>query len=82
MFLLFFETKKEEEVIINLNDFISHFGPPENLQCDNGPEFINEKFKKYYFIFNMNIIRSKPRHPQTNCFVERLHRNIKKNFIC
>ena len=72
------ETKEAEEIIINLNDFITHYGSPTIIQCDNGKEFDNSKFYNYCNEHNIKVEHSKPRHPQTNGIVERLHRDMKK----
>ena len=73
------ETKSSEEVIINLNDFISHYGSPKIIQSDNGKEFSNTLFNDYCAEHDIEIIHSRPRHPQTNGIVERLHKDIKKH---
>ena len=75
------ESKKAEEIIICLNDFISHFGSPKHFQCDNGGEFKNDKFEDFCHSHKIHIIHSKPRHPQTNRIVERLHTEIKKTLF-
>ena len=41
------EKKTSEEKIINLNDFISHYGIPFIAQSDNGLEFKNKNYKNF-----------------------------------
>ena len=47
------ETKSAEELYKNLCEFISHYGPPKLLQCDNGKEFYNYLINQ--FCNNLNI---------------------------
>ena len=75
------ETKNAEEIYKNLCDFISHYGPPKLLQCDNGKEFSNSLINQLCNELNIKLIHSKPRHPQTNGAIERLHREIKKGLL-
>ena len=75
------ETKNAEEIYKNLCEFISHYGPPKLLQCDNGKEFSNSLINQFCNDLNIKLIHSKPRHPQTNGAIERLHREIKKGLL-
>ena len=73
------ENKKSDSILIALNDFISRYGYPTIIQSDNGKEFRNIKLQEFCEINNIKLYYSKPRHPQTNGIVERLHREIKKS---
>ena len=74
------QKKSADEVVKNLLDIFSLFGPPHILQSDNGREFkninlatmIREKWPE------CKIIHGKPRHPQSQGSVERVNREIKK----
>ena len=55
------EKKTSEEIIINLNDFISHYGTPSIVQWDNGLEFKNKQYKifcekKKLKLFILNLV--------------------------
>jgi hypothetical protein len=63
------KTKESEEVAKHMANFIAIFGPMGILQCDNGGEFkgaLGVLLKEY----GIKIVRSRPRHPQTNGAVE------------
>jgi hypothetical protein len=62
-------TKHSAEVANCMANFIAIFGPMGKLQCDNGGEFkgaLGVLMKEY----GIQIIRSRPRHPQSNGAVE------------
>ena len=72
--------KKEANEVLNaLNNFISIYGSPSSLQCDNGLEFKNKKIKEFCLQNNINLIFSSVRHPSTNGVCERIHREITKS---
>lgn len=73
------ENKESDSILIKLNDFISHNGYSTIIQSDNGKEFHNKKIQEFCDNNNIKLYYSKPRHPQTNGIVERLHRGIKKS---
>ena len=74
------QKKSADEVIKYLLDIFSLFGSPHILQSDNGREFknvnlatmIREKWPE------CKIVHGKPRHPQSQGFVERVNKEIKK----
>ena len=73
--------KTGNSIVIALNKFISIYGSPLIIQCDNCREFVNKEFKKYCIDNNIKIIHSSPRHPNTNGAVERLYQKINKSLL-
>ena len=41
------EKKTAQNVLYTINEFISLYGEPNILQCDNGKEFCNSLFNRY-----------------------------------
>lgn len=58
--------------------FIDKNGIPEKILTDNGGEFINKQFKKYFSKKDINLTHVSPRHPQTQGAVELYNRTIKE----
>lgn len=71
-------TAKESEQVANaLTNWLSHFGPPKILQCDNGSEFKGALLlllKRY----GIPIINGRPRHPETQGLVEKANGTFKR----
>jgi Integrase core domain/Integrase zinc binding domain len=64
------KTKESQEVANRLGEWIGSFGPLEIVQCDNGGEFQDATLivaKRH----GIQIINSRPYHPQTNGLIER-----------
>lgn len=53
-------------------------GYPGTVQADNGNEFSNADFTKFFTDLGINVIHSRVCHPQTNGKVERLNRTLKQ----
>ena len=77
------KSKKGSEINESLLDIFTTVGVPQILQCDNGNEFseIKEKlFDKYWPA--CKIVRSRPRHPQSQGSVERANGDIMNMLRC
>jgi len=55
----------------------AHYGIPEQLVRDNGPQFISEEMHQFLATNGLKHIRSAPYHPSTNGAVERLVQTVK-----
>lgn len=55
--------------------FIRH-GPPRELRCDRGTEFINKAVMEITQIWNAKMKPSTPYHPQSNGLVERCNQTL------
>ena len=67
-----------ESMIKNLDNIFTHFGYPQVIRCDNGPQFKSEKFKNYCLINGIKINNVIPYAPFQNGEVERMNRGILK----
>ena len=67
-------TKRAAEVASQLLDKFLLFGAPAILQSDNGREFTAEIIEELKTIWStLVLVHGKPRHPQSQCSVERRH---------
>ena len=62
------------------NNFISIYGEPNILHCDNGREYKNQFLKIYFTNNNINLNHSGVKHPTTNSVVEIVHQDIANSF--
>ncbi|KAG6929127.1 hypothetical protein G0U57_006262, partial [Chelydra serpentina] len=56
----------------------SHFGLPEQLVSDNGPQFIAQEFRNFIKANGIHHITSAPYHPSTNGLAERCVQTMKQ----
>lgn len=57
--------------------WISRFGCPERITCDQGRQFESELFKNIMKRMGIEKIRTTAYHPQANGIIERWHRTLK-----
>lgn len=67
-----------ETMIKSLDNIFTHFGYPQIIRCDNGPQFRSEKFKNYCLVNGIKINHVTPYAPFQNGEVERMNRGILK----
>ena len=72
------EDKSENTSYQKIKLFILINKKPVFLQTDNGLEFRNKLLSEYLENEGIKHILSRPHHPQTNCSLERYHREVKK----
>ncbi|XP_059397972.1 uncharacterized protein K02A2.6-like [Carassius carassius] len=60
-----------------LRNFFSHYGLPEVLVSDNGPQFVSQEFVTFLKTNHVKHIRSAPYHPATNGQAERFVQSLK-----
>lgn len=64
-----------------INHWISRFGIPDKITCDNGRQFTSNIWKNTCFKFNIELIYCSKYHPQSNGMIERFHRTLKQTLI-
>lgn len=62
--------------------WISHYGLPEKLTSDRGPQFRSELFPEFCNLMGVEAIKTTADHPQANGLVERFHRTLKAALMC
>ena len=80
--IYFTKTKRSEEILELLKEYISKVGKPTILQSDNGGEFCANIIKNYLKNEGIIFINSSSRHPQTNGVVEGFNKNISNKLEC
>ncbi|GBN96443.1 hypothetical protein AVEN_260735-1, partial [Araneus ventricosus] len=58
-------------------NWIARFGVPERLTSDQGRQFESRLFREFARLLGVKVVHTTPYHPQANCSVERLHRQLK-----
>lgn len=70
-----------ERVIRELNQLIEWRGKPQAIRCDNGPEFISNKFIKWAADNEIRIDYIQPGNPQQNAYIERHNRTVRYSWV-
>ena len=52
-------------MLSHIKDFINKYGKPLNIHTDNGKEFVNKLIENFCENNNINIIKGRAYHPQT-----------------
>lgn len=60
-------------VIRSLNQLIEYRGKPNQIRCDNGPEYISNELKDWATKQGIVIAYIEPGNPQQNAYVERFN---------
>lgn len=63
-------------VLDGLLIFISHYGIPQVISCDNGIEFNNSSFLDFCKLHKIEIHFTTPKNPNSNSYVERFHSTL------
>ena len=66
--------------IQQLRMIFSHFGLPETLVSDNGPQFSSEEFRSFCRVNGIHHILVTPYHPSSNGMVEHAVQTFKQSF--
>ncbi|CAB3387250.1 Hypothetical predicted protein [Cloeon dipterum] len=72
-----------EDVVRAFKDtWISRFGVPKTVVCDQGRQFTSNKFQQFAQLAGIDIHYTNSYHPQANGMVERFHRTLKAALTC
>ena len=71
------KTTTSQTVISKLRSHFARYGIPEELQTDNGPQYISQEFKEFSEQWNFKHITSSPLFPQSNGLAENAVRSAK-----
>lgn len=70
-----------ERVIRSLDQIIEWRGKPKTIRCDNGPEYISHKLKRWAEDKGIKIAYIQPGNPQQNAYVERFNRTVRYDWL-
>ncbi len=71
-----------ERVIRALDQIIEWRGKPEQIRCDNGPEYISNILLEWAERHRIVIAFIQPGNPQQNAYVERYNRTVRYDWLC
>ena len=60
-----------------LRHWVKHFGVPDDIVSDRGPQFTSELWKELHKVLGIAASTTPAYHPQANGMVEHLHRQLK-----
>lgn len=70
-----------ERIIRSLERVIEWRGKPLSLRCDNGPEYISEKLRKWADDNDIKLIFIQPGKPTQNAYIERFNRTARHEWL-
>ncbi len=70
-----------ERVIRALDQVIAWRGKPNQLRCDNGPEYISGLLATWAEDHDINLAFIQPGKPQQNAYVERYNRTVRYDWL-
>lgn len=70
-----------QRVIRSLNQLIGYRGKPDQVRCDNGPEYISNALKNWALDQGITITYIEPGKPQQNAYVERYNRTMRYDWL-
>jgi len=68
-------------VIRTLERIIEERGKPENIRCDNGPEYISHALQSWAEKHKITLQYIQPGHPQQNAYIERYNRTVRYDWL-
>lgn len=68
-------------VVRVLDQIIEWRGKPEQIRCDNGPEYISEILKQWAKERGIALVYIQPGKPQQNAYVERYNRTVRAEWL-
>lgn len=76
------DSKAETVARALLSGWISRFGSPLYITCDQGKQFESQIFQELERLFGITHQRTTPYHPNSNGLIERFHRDVKASLKC
>ena len=70
-----------ERVIRSLEQIIEWRGIPKSIRCDNGPEYISQKFSDWCEKQKIEIKYIQPGKPNQNAYIERFNRTYRTEVL-
>ena len=70
-----------QRVICSLNQLIECRGKPDQIRCDNGPEYISHDLKNWAEQQGITIEYIEPGNPQQNAYVERFNKTVRYDWL-
>ena len=70
-----------QRVIRSLNQLIEYRGKPNQIRCDNGPEYISNDLKDWATKQGIVIEYIEPGNPQQNAYVERFNKTVRYDWL-
>ena len=70
-----------QRVIRSLNQLIECRGKPNQIRCDNGPEYISNDLKDWASKQGIVIEYIEPGNPQQNAYVERFNKTVRYDWL-
>jgi putative transposase len=68
-------------VVATLEEIINWRGKPEEIRCDNGPEFLSNTFVDYCHRTGISIKYIQPGKPTQNAYIERFNRSYREDIL-
>lgn len=63
-------TYKSDDVVASLEVACRHYGTPERIRVDNGPEFVSKELDLWAYTHKVVLDYSRPGKPTDNAFIE------------
>ncbi|GBM03657.1 hypothetical protein AVEN_134891-1 [Araneus ventricosus] len=76
------DAKAETVAIAFMFNWISRFGLPQRVACDQGRQFESGIFQMLTRMFGVQCVRTAAFHTSSNGMVERMHRPLKQALMC
>ncbi len=70
-----------ERVVRTLEQIIEWRGCPQEIRCDNGPEYISARLLSWAEKRNIAIRHIQPGKPQQNAYIERYNRTVRYDWL-
>ena len=65
-----------------MDRWILEYGVPEEIQSDNGSQYVNKVVEALVELLHVRHHRTVPYHPQANGIVERTNKEVMKHLLC